>query len=100
MPPKLYCGKKVNAPAGTVKGSPGACFKKGVGVGASQLETHPPLNTLTKDIIREYAMNLGIRGYYNMTKEQLIEAVTNTGKYKLGIQPKNWATRGEIRVQL
>jgi hypothetical protein len=98
MPPKLYCGKKQNAPAGTVKGTLGSCYKKGVGVGAVNLEEHKPLNELTKDVVRDYAAKLGVPRYSMMTKEQLIAAIRATGKYKTGIQPKNWYRQGVVEI--
>lgn len=90
MPPKVYCGKKVVPPAGSVKGTSSACYKKGVAIGALLLENHQSLETLTKDIVREYAAKLKIPRYSTMTKPELIQAIRDTGKYREGIQAKTW----------
>jgi hypothetical protein len=103
MPPKLYCGKKQTAPAGTVKGTTGSCYKKGVGVGAANFETHGPLAELTKDVLREYAAKLKVPRYSTMTKAELINQINDSGRYRLGIQPKNWfnvPARGEINAMV
>lgn len=90
MPPRIYCGKNANAPAGAVKGTPGRCYTKGVGVGASLMEVHVALDTLTKDVVRDYAAKLRVPRYSTMSKAQLIDAINGSGKYRVGIQPKTW----------
>ncbi len=86
----MYCGKKATPPAGTVMGTRGNCYKKGVGVGASGFEIHGPLESLTKDVVRDYCAKLKVKGYSLMKKDELIANINASGKYREGIQSKMW----------
>jgi hypothetical protein len=90
MPPKIYCGKRATPPDGKVMGTRGRCYQKGVGVGASGFEIHGALDRLTKDIVREYCAKLKVKNYSHMSKEELIDRINASGKYRQGIQSKMW----------
>lgn len=72
----LYCGKKATAPAGKTKGTAGACFKKGVGVGMMIEKTKlPELSTLSLRELGKYAKLIKVPRYGSMNRADLLEVL-------------------------
>lgn len=78
---RVYCGKKTPPPRNTTAGSPGECFKKGVGVGLriKQKQAKMTAEDLGKKTLRELgqlASEMKVSGYGRMKKAELVEALT------------------------